>query len=346
MKKSLSILTVLFSVLSLQATVWRVNNLPGTDAEFTTLQQAHDAPYVYDGDTLYLEASAGTYGNLTATKKLVLLGNGYFLSENEETQANVNSSKAGTITFNSGSEGSVISGCHIYRIYLNTSDILIERNFIEYDNGGSTSSGAVYFGENNINNIIIRNNYISSSFTLSTGWAYAINSRITGINNILIKGNFILMATTNTRHSAIYTTSGFSGTIENNIIFGNMELFNSTFNNNILRDGSFTQSNGSYHNNLGNSTQFGTTNGNQQNVYMEHVFVGEDGSTTDGQWQLKAGSPAIGAGVGGVDCGMFGGEFPYKLSGLPGIPAIYHLEQIIDNVNQVLNVTIKAKSHD
>ena len=35
------------------------------------------------------------------------------------------------------------------------------------------------------------------------------------------------------------------------------------------------------------------------------VFISSE--STDGQYQLKNGSPAKGAGLDGVDCGMFGG---------------------------------------
>ena len=47
--------------------------------------------------------------------------------------------------------------------------------------------------------------------------------------------------------------------------------------------------------------------------------------TFDNRYELKAGSPAIGAGVGGIDCGAFGGETPYKLSGIPFVPLIYQV---------------------
>ena len=58
------------------------------------------------------------------------------------------------------------------------------------------------------------------------------------------------------------------------------------------------------------------------------VFVGystQGSFSNDGLWVLKAGSVAIGAGVGGTDCGIFGGAKPYKLSGIPEIPAFYKL---------------------
>ena len=55
---------------------------------------------------------------------------------------------------------------------------------------------------------------------------------------------------------------------------------------------------------------------------MDDVFLGPEGNSTDGQWQLAQGSPAIGAGISGEDAGMFGGDAPYVLSGIPGIPRI------------------------
>lgn len=329
---------------NINATIWRVNNLPGTDADFTTLQAAHDYQYVFSGDTLYLEASSGSYGNLNATKSLVIIGTGYFLAENTNSQANINSSKVDVITFSNGSQGSLIQGCMINRIFINTSNIVIKRNYISYYG----VQGTITFNENNINNIIIINNYIvnikNDCIGSCAGQVFYCSKN--GINNVLIANNYISTPYKTIDRFTLHLISGFSGIIENNVIYGNIQINNSTFNNNILIDGSFNQSNGYFNNNIGNSTQFGNSNGNQQNVNMNNVFVGTSGNSTDGQWQLKVGSPAIGTGVGGVDCGMFGGDFPYKLSGLPNIPAIYYHQQTIDNVNHLLNITIKAKSHN
>ena len=89
-------------------------------------------------------------------------------------------------------------------------------------------------------------------------------------------------------------------------------------------------------------------NGNQYNVNMANVFVDYNdtqGYSTDGKWQLKTGSPAIGAGINGVDCGVFGGVNPYVLSGIPALPHIY--EAAISGTaysNEGLSCTIKVKS--
>jgi hypothetical protein len=126
--------------------------------------------------------------------------------------------------------------------------------------------------------------------------------------------------------------------------------------NNIQIIGSATasasfQQSGSYpnvvQNNIGNSTQFGTTNGNQSNVTMSNVFTyGPGDEYTDNHYTLKAGSPAIGAGVSGEDCGIFGGDGAYKLSGIPAIPAIFQaVIPATANTGDGITITIKSKTN-
>lgn len=322
------------------ATVWRVNNLPGVNANFTSLQLAHNSTSVLVGDTLYLESSSASYGNLISTKRLVIIGPGFFCGENPETQANISGSVVGTITFNSGSDGSVVAGCTIIptsdadAVTINASNLTIEKNKIVAVVG---RKGISFSGSQN--NVIIRQNYI-------LGGSYQVNRQPRAIfctssaNNVKITNNFIKYVS----GSCIETGENFSGEFMNNIIIGPAEIYNSEFINNIMLTGSFTKVNVTYMNNIGDSNQFGVENGNQANVNMTNVFLGT--GSTDGQWQLKPGSPAIGAGVGGIDCGMFGGDFPYVLSGIPAIPAIYQLDLNVDNVNQQIEVEMSTKSHN
>lgn len=67
----------------------------------------------------------------------------------------------------------------------------------------------------------------------------------------------------------------------------------------------------------------------------------------DARNQLAPNSPARGAGEYGTDCGAFGGDDPYVLSGIPDIPIIYQLS-VPSQVpqNRVLNVQIKAKTNN
>ncbi len=347
MKQILLLVTVMMAfAITTHATVWRLNNRPGTNADFTSLQQAHDAvfqgnPVVQPGDTLYLEASSGSYGNLIATKKLTIIGAGYFITENFETQADYNTSPVSTITFNNGSQGSSISGCSITNIVINTSEIVIQRNYIHLS---ASNTHCILFNSNNIDNVIIRNNYISHGASTSNVSGYCITSNKDGVNNIIIKNNYLQVSSIHENRWPLNLSSGFSGIIENNVIYGNIVVHNCAFNNNILRDGSFNKTNTTWFNNIGNANQFGDQYGNQKNVNMMDVFIGT--GSTDGKWQLKPDSPASGTGVDGVDCGMFGGGFPYVLSGIPAIPAIYQLNIEVDNLNQQIEVEMSVKSRN
>jgi hypothetical protein len=68
-------------------------------------------------------------------------------------------------------------------------------------------------------------------------------------------------------------------------------------------------------------------NNNKVNQNAALFFVG--GTSADAQYQLGATSPALAAGepINGVtpDAGAFGTADPYRLSGIPPIPAIYSL---------------------
>jgi len=74
---------------------------------------------------------------------------------------------------------------------------------------------------------------------------------------------------------------------------------------------------------------------------MATVFVGE--GSTDGQWQILEGGPADGTGTFGTDIGMFGGNTPYILSGIPKLPTIYEFTSP-SNVSDVLPIQVKIKS--
>jgi len=350
MRKVIFTLVLMVAYCSLNATVWRVNNLAGSSAPFSTIQQAHNSALVQPGDTIHLEPSATSYGDLITSKKLIIIGPGIFTSENPQTQANISPSIITDITFNNGSQGTKIVGCQIRHVVINTSEIILLGNHIissEYNNK------LISFGASNINNIIIRNNYLENNndYTASSGTnrqAFCIFAITDGINNVIIENNYIYVYLPTyiiTYKNALHLGSGFSGVIKNNVIHGHNTITNAIFDNNILRNGTFEAVyNVSINHNIGNSTQFGSAEGNQSNVNMANVFLNT--GSTDGQWQLRPGSPAIGAGVNGTDCGMFGGAQPWKLSGIPSIPAVYKLEMNVDNANQILEVEMSVKSHN
>ena len=333
MKKGIfTLLTIaILNAMAINAAVWRVNNISTVDARFTGIPDAISSELVMEGDTLHVEPSPVSYGSVTLNKRLTIIGNGYFLGENEETQAITSNSSIAVFTFAGGSDGSVIMGCTFTGIVINqnVSDIAIRRNLI---------SGRITMNDNN-NDIVILNNYIKTYTSLSALISISANSA-----NLLVSGNFIENTYALGGNWAINMGSTSSAIFENNVIYNGVNIHNSVFNNNILRGGTFNSTNSNVSNNIGNADQFGTENGNQQNVTMADVFKGE--GSTDGMWQLKEASPAIGAGVGGVDCGMFDGSYPYKLSGIPEIPAIFKYQHVYNTEIQELEVTFSVKSNN
>jgi hypothetical protein len=72
-------------------TIRRVNNNPGVTGVnvYSSAQAAHDAAAA--NDIIIIEPSATSYGSLTLTKPLKIYGNGYYLGQNQELKADINS---------------------------------------------------------------------------------------------------------------------------------------------------------------------------------------------------------------------------------------------------------------
>ncbi|MEO7309218.1 MAG: hypothetical protein ABIX01_02380 [Chitinophagaceae bacterium] len=281
------------------------------------------------GDTIYVYGSnAGSAWTIDVTKRLVVVGSGYFYAPNTPGNANSNANLQNYNAYSSaavqlfdGASGSIIIGVTGY-VYCNTSHV------------------------SPINNIRISNCYWNASPTMLKGgitydgWeiskcyiGYQVNynpttSRLTNfkiLNNIFQSGSFGLSAVAgqtgiieNCTFYGYYYGNSFSGTnllIQNCIFIGaNVTSYNNCVFNNCVFD---------------NAPNPGVVGANNiLNVPANNLFIGlptQGATTDDGRWALKAGSPAIAAGISGVDCGAFGGVNPYKLSGIPAVPAFYKL---------------------
>ena len=333
---TLAVLLLVFSV-QLNAKTWRVNNNTGIVADFTNVSAAVNAATA--GDTIHVEASATGYDYyLHVTKKLVILGPGYFLSENSpaiantKTQLNPNAAFMNYIYLDQGSNGSVISGISAYEIDPSDDNITIERNLI---------LSAVYLalGSNSISNDTIRQNvisYIGSNYTSANNH----------INNLLVYNNIITGSSpvNFSYNNGLTNANGFF--INNDFVYGysiainnpvNLTSANFVYQNNIfgaVNFGAYLTSN-VFFNNICLGTGLPVGNNNQlnidvaANVYNDFSPNAPNGFSSDGRFQLKSNAtPAHNAGLlngVAVDCGAFGGPAPYILSGLPSIPSIYAL---------------------
>jgi|GEM_PF-134145 len=351
----LSAVACFMLVLNSHAKIWRVNNNSSVTADFTTLSAAIASSNVLSGDTIHLEPSPDSYGSATIAKKVIIIGNGYYLDENLNLQAVPLSSKADAITFNHGAQGSVLLGIDFrsnnVNIYCN--DIVVRRCKFAGPSGSTPdwSNGSVsvqYHSNahpNPANNIIISENY---------GVIITVSYASTGV---LITNNFIAYnaASGDATTSACLSLEANAVALVKNNIFrrGRITANNSSFTNNIMFNGSFVGTANLVSNNLANAAQFGSGNSNLSNVDMSTVFVGTGtGVSTDGQWKLKPGSPAIGAGFGStpanpIDAGMYGGSKPYVLAGIPPLPSIYSFtNQPVGSNTDPIDVTIKVRSNN
>lgn len=355
MKKLNTILALFISLCistRAEAKVWRVNNNGGASADFTSINAALLNASVQDGDTLHMEASANSYNDATIDKRLVIIGPGYFLDPTNTTypantglQYKTQNAWLRNIHIVAGGAGTKFTG-------------------ISFLSG--TLSGAVW------TNITFEKCYIAENFTVPN----AVNS------GLVIRKCFIDNITVS---CTLGSLTGF--TCENNIFFGfwgNINMPNLSGSNNIFRNNSFANpaptaasalsncyvANNIFTNNNGTPIGFtncniknnlfsqnqplpGTAVGNQINVNMVDVYVGGTTGSWDSRLVLKAGSPAIGAGltVGSVvspNCGAFGGTDPYRLSGIPDVPAIYSLTvpSSIPSGTNSMNVTFSTRSNN
>lgn len=303
MKKLLLIIiisTVAFS--SSQAKIWRINNQAGIYADFTSGQAAHNAASA--GDTLYFESSPTVYGSLVIEKQLTIMGMGAFLANYSGYQlpGAVNATLTG-IEIKLGGSGTIISGLKVSAsIQLeNVSNIKVNK---------TESYGLDLLS---VTNSVFSNNYFTSATTIGS-----LCTNLVFSNNIL---GGLYSSSVNSNSLNIFQNSFVGGslaghnlTITNNIISNASAFSNCSISYNIFQNGSY--------NNNGLTTSSG--GGNLFSKLVASIFT--QSGTEDLYYQLKAGSPAIGASSTGGDCGATGGTNPYVFNGLqPAIPSIYKL---------------------
>lgn len=309
---------------NLSATIWRVNNT-GADADFTTIQAAHDGASA--GDTLHIEPSGTSYGNLSISKQLVVIGNGFFLSDNPDLQANQIASTIGAVIFSATSDGSIfkgISSAVTWSINAGADNLQIIRCSLVQPQIRVVAN--LY-----MNGCYLRNNNVAAVYFLDAATGFIITNCI--------------MVSNSTSRSAVSGTTNMNGTFRNCVFAGRLSnVQGSTIENCIHSTGTFTSlSNNSYRNNISHTTTFGTNNNNQANVAMSTVFGSS--TSTDGQYQIDPTGPAAGTGVANEDIGAFGGATAYKLSGIPDIPSIYKLEAPSGGTGNV-TITISTRANN
>ncbi|AOW19529.1 hypothetical protein LPB138_02030 [Urechidicola croceus] len=336
-----------------------VDNNAGAAADYADLQAAIDA--AVDGDVIYIQQSSTSYGSVTLNKALTLVGRSHSDAGYKST--------IDYLYLDEGASDSTIKGLDITSgIYENSSTVPIE-NLAFFDNDiAAVSIGSVI----TFNNILFQGNVIQFLKVYSNSSNILINNNIFtnayssniyfGMTDTLLFDNNII------RGYYLYGVTIYNATTD-----GVLNINNCIFVTNWGSDVDITIQGGSYqmnncltynYNESGtlniatNSFPVNTTNNMLLNIDPlftsldptdNSSIVGASGTTWnpyEDDLTLQADSPAIGAGSGGTDLGIYQG-YNFKNFGEPtGIPAM-KIESYSSTVpkNGDLTVTISAKAN-
>ncbi|MBG8555868.1 right-handed parallel beta-helix repeat-containing protein [Hymenobacter guriensis] len=318
----LGLSTLLAASGAFAQTIRRVNNngITGTNI-YSTIQAAHDAAAA--NDIIQVEPSTTSYGSLTCSKKLTIVGPGYFLDMNTGLQASPIPATVSSVDFYTGSAGSSVSGLTISNAYLRANNVTISRNKIDYLYVG-------YYGESN--QCVVRQNYI-----------YYITTYGYTANDLLVTNNIFT-------YYVGLSNSATKGEFNNNVVMGNSASFDGFTVKNNYFGVSFTPTGNTTwsYNKLAQASlpASGTQSNNTANVAYTSILAWGSGTQYDAWFKLKAGGPGIGTGEGGVDIGAFDSPtgYDYKLSGIPAVPSIYEYNQSVNG--NTLNVNLSTRSNN
>lgn len=293
---------------------WRINNDISKGAHFVDINAAMASELVKDGDVLYLDPGCLLSNTQTITKAVTVIGTGWDFNDRPYTYAQI----SGQLFIRASA---AITGVYITNsIPIQADNIIIERCLITSNIGYNSSYGTAQ-------NLQIRQCYISGdvriygagqSNSYTQGWGIYNNVIVSSyawgiicdLLNATISNNYIY----NTFHTSIVIPNLEQSVIKNNIIvhknYIDFIIPTSSTNeliNNCLSASADTWAGVEYY---PNNTFLGSN-------AVESIVVnsGAGGSLA----RLCEGSPAIGAGEGGIDCGPYakGSLYPFVTYGMP-----------------------------
>jgi hypothetical protein len=315
----------LLAVTASNAAVRTVSNNAAIPAQYTNLQTAVDDSEA--GDTVYVSWSATTYGNVTLTKRIVMIGDGYNGGL---------SGKAAQITdliysqtdITENCSGSFISGFKITNVRSGLAT-------------GNPSIDDMVFTRCWITTNLHFYNTTLSSHNLHKDWyfkdcivhtflgANSAANRFNGVSNVLFSNCIFTSSLQNTGNAVTFRNCNFL--MQASGIFFSCE--NMTFENCIFeRATPQTVTNSVFNNCLtfntsNNVIPYGSNTGSDNLVNQNPMFLAYTAAfDLLDNIRLDDDSPAKTAGTDGTELGVFGGSKPMPdLSGEPNLPYIKSL---------------------
>lgn len=356
---------LLMGLLTQAQTIITVDNNPGHNAQYSSVQDAIDNANA--GDILYLQQGVESYGNFTVNKPLKIVGRSSADLSYRTIVANINLSI--------GSSGTTLEGMDISSINIGsnldeTNDLSVQDISILNNKIGQIFPGFGTDIDNNtpspfINNILIRGNIVNNVFfdrrcfnvvvsnnIVSTVSAFQVNSTVITNNVFKIIGGTVLANNSNggilnASNNAFITNSpsivevGLSGNyqLNNNLTFNYASGVSLPFGTNnftvnnaddslLDTDPQFTAVDPNNPASIANSSTF------QFDPYSDNLLP-------------APGSPLLGGGFNGVDIGIYNGGFEFKPFGnAAGIPDVkIQGYSSTTPANGDIEVTIQAKTN-
>lgn len=321
MKKYLQrVVLVALAVATAQMAVaesWRINNDTSKGAHFVDINEAMASELVQDGDVLYLDPGCVLTTKQTISKAVTVIGTGWNFTGRPYQFAVLENSL-------DISAAATVSGLRIMgSVYPLHNDIVIERCLINTDIIHTNTS---YTTQNLLIRQCMIDGYIrgcGNTSMNSFGWKIyncCVNHKVENTTWGTIDGLYGVEIVNNIlRHSYKYydlIRRIRDAIVKNNILINE----HSSYKDNII-DGS---ENVQLYNNVISAD---STTWLYYSTYPNNVCVGSNTATdfyvntgAGGAWaQLCEGSPAIGAGEGGIDCGPYakGSLYPFVTYGMP-----------------------------
>lgn len=337
---------MLASTSLLAQTTYTVNNNTGVATDFTDLQTAIDG--AANGDILYVQQSATSYGAITINKGLTIIGRSHSDSGYK--------TEIGTISLDAGSSNTTLKGLEIASVTDagNTStitDLAFFDNNINTFNLGNTDT---------FNNVLIQGNQITSTF-----YIYANTSNVLVSNN-LFSASTIYFSMTSSLLFSNNIMSYYPGANITNATTGLLNISNCVFISNYPSGSTVTLGASSGTIQVDNCVAY------NYDTTSTHVFATGTGITINANVQentdplftnVSTTAPSIGSPYNGLldpanddltlqasspvtDAGIFEG-YNFKNFGTPtGVPSI----KVTSNSATVpkngnLSVTIEAKTN-
>lgn len=341
-KVTYAFLTLLISLIG-NAAILTVNNNNPSPGQYSDLQAAIDA--ASGGDTLLIHRSPTSYGNITITKKLILIGEGVL-----PNKVPLNSVIIGTLTLTynpttlKNATGSSIIGLSINTCNINESSSNVNR-----------ACDSISFCFNKINNLLVKNEihglnvYKNIIGGLSNGLLYKsyVNNNI--ISTVVCNSNFgnenifinnVILQRINfgggiCANNIMYAFTGTFSQGSKNVIFSNNLIFNAGGTN--VTQSEYTVNGNSSVNNL---FDVNPSLINPQTFATLYAYTHT--SPTSGpfaDFHLQTGSPAIGAGTDGKDLGIYGGSTPWRDGSITD--SRYRYYPLPDAVPVIIGITVQ-----